>query len=45
MFGMIVPMADFIFFFMNITAAIYMGGSGSVIIGGLYWNRATTAGA
>ena len=44
-FGMIVPMADFIFFFMNITAAIYMGGSGSVIIGGLYWSRATTAGA
>jgi SSS family solute:Na+ symporter len=44
-FGLVVPMADFIFFFMNITAAIYMGGSGSVIIGGLYWSRATTAGA
>jgi Na+/proline symporter len=45
LFSMFVPIVDYIFFFMNITGAIYMGGSGAVIIGGLYWNRATTAGA
>lgn len=45
MFSMFVPMVRYIFFFMNITGAIYMGGSGAVIIGGLYWKRATTAGA
>ena len=31
--------------FMYITGAIYIGGAGSVIIGGLYWKRGTTAGA
>ncbi len=45
LFGLFFPLGDYIFFFMNITAAVYMGGSGAVIIGGLYWNRATTAGA
>lgn len=45
LFSMFVPMVRYIFFFMNITGAIYMGGSGAVIIGGLYWKRATTAGA
>lgn len=45
LFSMFVPIVDYIFFFMNVTGAIYMGGSGAVIIGGLYWNRGTTAGA
>ena len=45
LFSMYVPIVEYIFFFMNITGAIYMGGSGAVIIGGLYWKRATTAGA
>jgi SSS family solute:Na+ symporter len=44
-FSLYVPIVDYIFFFMNITGAIYMGGSGAVIIGGLYWSRATTSGA
>ena len=45
LFGLFFPLGDYIFFFMNVTGAIYMGGSGAVIIGGLYWSRATTAGA
>lgn len=31
--------------FMLITGAIWIGGAGSIIIGGLYWKRGTTAGA
>jgi SSS family solute:Na+ symporter len=31
--------------FFAITAAIFVGGSGAVIIGGLYWSRGTTAAA
>jgi SSS family solute:Na+ symporter len=31
--------------YMAITGAIYMGGSGSAIIGGLYWKRGTTTAA
>ncbi len=29
----------------NITATVFVGGAGAVIIGGLYWKKATTAGA
>jgi SSS family solute:Na+ symporter len=34
-----------ILLFFQITAAIFLGGSGSVIIGGLYWKKGTTAAA
>ena len=34
-----------IFMFMAFTGSLYLGGAGSVIIGGLYWKRATTQGA
>ena len=34
-----------ILMFFAVTGAIYMGGAGSAIIGGLYWKRGTTAGA
>ncbi|MGZ0654104.1 sodium:solute symporter family protein [Coraliomargarita sp. W4R72] len=39
------PLRDYILMYMLATGTIYLGGSGAVIIGGLYWRRATTAGA
>ena len=36
---------DYIFQFFAASAAIFVGGSGAVIIGGLYWKRGTTAAA
>jgi SSS family solute:Na+ symporter len=44
-FGLYFPLEDYIYMFLTITGAIYTGGAGSVIIGGLYWKRGTTAAA
>ncbi|MBK1877186.1 sodium:solute symporter family protein [Pelagicoccus mobilis] len=44
-FGMLFPLQEYIFMYWAITGAIYVGGAGSVIIGGFYWKRGTTAGA
>jgi solute:Na+ symporter, SSS family len=44
-FGLVFPQTSFIFFFFNVTGAIYLGGAGAAIIGGLYWKRGTAAGA
>lgn len=45
LFSMLFPLREYILMFFAITGAIYIGGAGSVIIGGLYWKRGTTAGA
>ena len=44
-FSMLFRQTEFIFFFLSITGAIYIGGAGSLIIGGLYWRRGSTWGA
>lgn len=44
-FSLWFPMTDYIFLYFAITAAIFTGGSGAVIIGGLYWKRGTTSAA
>jgi len=44
-FSMIFPLKEYIIMWFQITAALYIGGAGSAIIGGLYWKRGTTAGA
>ena len=44
-FSMLFPLKDFILMYFALTGAIYTGGAGAVIIGGLYWKRGTTLGA
>jgi solute:Na+ symporter, SSS family len=44
-FSLIFKQAEYIFLFFAITGAIFAGGSGAVIIGGLYWKRGTTTAA
>ncbi len=36
---------DKVFLFLNVSGAIFVGGSGAAIIGGLYWKRGSTAAA
>lgn len=44
-FSLLFQQSQYILLFFAITGAIYAGGSGAVIIGGLYWKRGTTAAA
>jgi len=44
-FSLIFQQSEYIFLFFAITGAIFTGGSGAVIIGGLYWKHGTTAAA
>jgi len=44
-FSLLFRQTQFIAMFTAITASIFVGGAGSVIIGGLYWKRGTTAAA
>ncbi len=43
--SMVFPLQEYIFMYWAITGTIYVGGAGSVIIGGFYWARGTAAGA
>lgn len=45
LFSLFIDPGQYIFLFFAVTAAIFTGGSGAVIIGGLYWKRGTTAAA
>ncbi len=45
LWGWLIPQFMPIRYFFLITGQLYIGGAGTVIIGGLYWKRATTAGA
>jgi len=44
-FSLLFKQSEYIFLFFAITGAIFAGGSGAIIIGGLYWKRGTTAAA
>ncbi len=44
-FSLLFKQSQNIYLFFAITGAIFAGGSGAVIIGGLYWKRGTTAAA
>lgn len=44
-FGLLFKQSQYILLFFAVTAAIYLGGSGAVIIGGLYWKRGTATAA
>jgi len=44
-FGSLFRQTEYIFMWWQVTMAIYVGGAGSAIIGGLYWKKGTTAGA
>jgi solute:Na+ symporter, SSS family len=44
-FSLYFPLTQYIVLYFAITAAIFVGGSGAVIIGGLYWKRGTTTAA
>lgn len=45
LFSLLFRQTEYVFFFLSITGAIYIGGAGSLIIGGLYWRRGSALGA
>ena len=44
-FGACFQQTEYLAMWFNVTTAIYVGGAGACIIGGLYWSRGTTEGA
>ncbi len=44
-FSLVFPLNEFILMYFQITAAIYLGGAGAAILGGLYWKRGSVEGA
>lgn len=45
LFSLLFRQTEYIYMFFALTGAIFAGGSGAVIIGGLYWKRGNTAAA
>ena len=45
LFGTFFQQTEYIFMWWSVTTAIYVGGAGACIVGGLYWKKGTTAGA
>jgi solute:Na+ symporter, SSS family len=45
LFGCFFRQTEYIFMWWAVTTAIYVGGAGACIIGGLYWKKGTTTGA
>ncbi len=45
LFSLLFQQSQYIWLFFAITGAIFAGGSGAVLIGGLYWRRGSTAAA
>src|SRR5690606_1065577 len=45
MFGTFFQSTEYIVMWFMVTTAVYVGGAGAAIIGGLYWEKGTTAGA
>ncbi|MEQ9460881.1 MAG: hypothetical protein RIG82_08010 [Phycisphaeraceae bacterium] len=44
-FSMVFPLREYIAMYFAVTGAIFTGGAGAVLIGGLYWARGTVTGA
>ena len=44
-FSLIFRHTEYIYMFFMLTGAIFVGGGGAIVIGGLYWKRGTVAGA
>ena len=44
-FSLFYGQTTYILMFFALTGALYLGGAGAVIIGGMYWSRGTSAGA
>jgi solute:Na+ symporter, SSS family len=44
-FSLVWKQSDYIWMYFAITGSIYTGGAGAVILGGIYWRRATEKGA
>ncbi|MEM6852858.1 MAG: hypothetical protein AAF593_00435 [Planctomycetota bacterium] len=44
-FSMVFPLQEYISMYFQITGAIFTGGAGAVLIGGLYWRRGNTSAA
>lgn len=45
LFGSLFRQTEYIYMWWNVTSALFVGGAGAAIIGGLYWKKGTTAGA